>query len=227
METERTRSGRGIRSSSSGSSSNNQTHRTSMSDILAIDYSLMSSTLSKEEIGLLQQYQSLAANLTAVKARLEELNEQISTADPQNVANLASLSTDLQKALGVLSTVFKSTVHNVLLHVDSNQLLDGSGANSLKDSDSVAMDYMEDEHAGGEGNAEGSGGNGNGNSSNGNGNSNNNPNGADDDEDVDLGSGIDEETMDAVDRIQHELAMSADIHRQIADQLEINNPDDY
>ena len=189
-----------------------------MSDIIAIDYSLMSSTLSKEEIGLLQQYQSLAANLIAVKARLEELNEQISTADPENVANLATLSTDLQKALGVLSTVFKSTVHNVLLHVDSNQLLDGSVANSMKDSDSVAMDYMEDDNTGNlihapkaHGNAEGD----------------NNNNGADDDEDVDLGSGIDEETMDAVDRIQHELAMSADIHRQIADQLEINNPDDY
>lgn len=189
---------------------------TNMSDILAIDYSLMSSTLSKEEIGLLQQYQALAVNLHSVKSKLEELNEQISTADPENVANLTSLSTDLQKALGVLSTVFKSTVHNVLLHVNSNQLLDGSAANSIKDSDSVAMDYMEDDNTNNLINTE------KGPSSNVENNNN-----ADDEEDVDLGSGIDEETMDAVDRIQHELAMSADIHRQIAHQLEINNPDEY
>lgn len=171
-----------------------------MSDILAMDYTILSSSLTGEEISLLQQYQALAQNLNNVKEKLDEINNQMTTVDESNIQDLTSLATDLQSALGVLGTAFKSTVHNVLLHVDSNQVkIDDTNttndASNIRDvHEDVDVNDVVDE----------------------------------DEEEVDLDSGIDEETMNAVDRIQHELGISnddVDIHRQIADQLEIENPD--
>jgi hypothetical protein len=237
-----------------------------MSDILAMDYSILSSSLTDDEISLLKQYQTLAINLTNVKSKLDEINAQISTVDESNVINLTNLAIDLQKALGVLGTAFKSTVHNVLLHVDSNQI------NNISNNDSLNINYKEEalksvrraelerelkspekENVNQiitdddlyndkiDQQIENTNTNTNVNVNlNVNHQQNVVPNNIQDDEinedeeeeddDVDLGSGIDEETMNAVDRIQHELGISTDdvdIHRQIADQLEIENTEDY
>lgn len=224
-----------------------------MSDILAIDYSLMTTSLSDEEIGLLQEYQNLASNLNSVKGKLEEINNQLSCVSLDNLSNLTTLSTELQKALGILGTVFKSTVHNVLLQVDSNQVATDEAANrtmgSLADEKEAGdreagesqgrpeaqrnMEQQPDGVDGGNAHAAagiaGYGSNG-GTPKENNAGLENDEEDDDDDDVVDLSSGIDEETMNAVDRIQHELGISADdvdIHRQIADQLEIENTDDY
>lgn len=225
-----------------------------MTDILSIDYSLLSSELTKEEIELLQQYQSLAANINAIKLKLEHINSQISNVEPENVESLTQEAITLQKSISILSTAFKSTVHNVLLHVDSNQLIDGSSSNDINNLKDQNNDYSQQNDANNNNLDDGNNDNDHDheiksandisntaqNQDNNQENevvknsdkellkeSESNADNDEDDDDVDLDSGIDEETMNAVDRIQHELAMSADIHRQIADQLEINNPEDY
>lgn len=233
-----------------------------MSDILSIDYSLLSASLTQDEIALLQQYKTLALNLNSVKNKLDEINTKMTHVDESNTENLTTLSTDLQKSLGVLSTVFKSTVHNVLLHVDSNQLLKDvdvtnatNGDDELRgDIDSSNLKYKKAKK-----NA----------NTNTNSNANNKKNISDsstvqqseameiDENDDDLVSGLDEETLNAVGRFHHDLVAGghmesvndnvdnnaddnsnpndvvdevvddADIHRQIAHQLEISNPEDY
>lgn len=232
-----------------------------MSEILTIDYTLLSSSLASDEIEVLQQYQTLAQNLKTVREKLDEINNKITNIHDDetmaNLENLTSLSVELQKSLGVLGTMFKTTVHNVLMNVDSNQVVADSnikisqenrvskelvdaqesshqeyGAQSPKSDQQRAQQQiqhiqeqqhlhrLQQQH----------------NDKNQQKNQPvfNHTIGIEDDEDdeedddVDLGSGIDEETMNAVDRIQHELGISADdvdIHRQIADQLEIDNND--
>lgn len=217
-----------------------------MTDILLIDYSLMSASLSNEEIDLLKQYQSLAINLNELKSKLEQITLEMTTATPEKMQNLSELATDLQKNIGSLSTVFKSTVHNVLLHMNSNLVVNedvalaaAEMAKSLKDTitndaadDDVDMDYLADDNNPAKGsnlssNAEYNNTDSKETNNNNNNNNHDNHNNEDEDDDVDLGSGIDEETLKEVNRIEDEFAMTNDIHRQIADQLEINNPDDY
>lgn len=218
-----------------------------MTDILTIDYTLLSSSLTEEEIDVLQQYQKLAQNLITVKERLNDINNQITNIHNDetmgDTANLTALSVELQKSLSVLGTMFKTTVHNVLMHVDSNQVV--SEANNtdskIKQQQRVEMDnqneiknYKQNEYFDQTGGSKETqqqqqqiqkGQSVFGHSLGGD---QGDEEDEDDEDDVDLGSGIDEETMNAVDRIQHELGISADdvdIHRQIADQLEIDNND--
>ncbi|KAG0687847.1 hypothetical protein C6P40_001767, partial [Pichia californica] len=203
------------------------------------------------EIEILEQYQLMATTLNDLKAKLEEINSQMAIADPENIPTLIQKAKELQGSMDSLGLVFKSTVHNLLLQVNSNQLVNAPTASVptkastttiIESSKQDPTKYL-DEFS----NSVGSNGEQQivtseketerkpGSDSNIEERTNNIDNAAttdnvgddDVDEDVDLDSGIDEETMDAVDRIQHELAMSVDIHRQIADQLEINNPDDY
>ncbi|KAG0684000.1 hypothetical protein C6P42_005056 [Pichia californica] len=200
---------------------------------------------------ILEQYQLMATTLNDLKAKLEEINSQMAIADPENIPTLIQKAKELQGSMDSLGLVFKSTVHNLLLQVNSNQLVNAPTASVptkastttiIESSKQDPTKYL-DEFS----NSVGSNGEQQivtseketerkpGSDSNIEERTNNIDNAAttdnvgddDVDEDVDLDSGIDEETMDAVDRIQHELAMSVDIHRQIADQLEINNPDDY
>lgn len=205
-----------------------------MSDILSVDFTRLSSSLSEEEITLLQQYQKLALNLTMVKAKLGQINEQISSVSEENVQSISKLIIELQATMGTLGTSYKSTVHNVLLSGDSNQLVN-RGVDTRKYDDSNQIQETENFETAEmqlqqEGNREG-GSRDHINTNNGHNNEQNlNDVDVDVDVDVDLDSGIDEETMNAVDRIQHELGISADdvdIHRQIADQLEIQNSEDY
>lgn len=221
-----------------------------MTYILTIDYSLLSSSLTAEEIEVLQQYQKLAQNLITVKQRLDDINNQITNIHDDetmgDAANLTALSVELQKSLSVLGTMFKTTVHNVLMHVDSNQVVsdvnntDGrisqqqkSELGSDKQNDYLNQSDRSRETLRGENHQhqhqhqlthesqqKGQSVFGH--------NLGVDDGDEDEEDDVDLGSGIDEETMNAVDRIQHELGISADdvdIHRQIADQLEIDNND--
>lgn len=174
-----------------------------MSDVLSTDYNMMSSALSSDEVALLKQYQQLARNLADVKNKLNHINGQISEIHDPDFDNLTFLSSELQKNISVLGTAFKSTVHNILLQMDSNPV----NIANIHNNYASTVDEAEKEQEAKAGNDSGE------YDALGNQVSDN----------ADLGSSIDEDPMETVDRINEELGISqeeADIHRQIAHQLE-------
>lgn len=191
-----------------------------MSDILSFDFNLLKSSLTDEEVQLLNEYQALAVNLNSLKDKLEDINRKISSVSDTNIENLTELSTDLQKSVGILSTVYKSTVHNVLLQVDSNQMESSETSNDQQNSSNNVNENIANFAKSQISNSLKNQLNESSKNEQHSIENNNIENNLD--EDVDL----DEEAMETVNRINQEFSLSnedVDIHRQIADQLESNN----
>ncbi|OWB78654.1 hypothetical protein B5S32_g2853 [[Candida] boidinii] len=93
-----------------------------------IDFESLSNKLSPLEIETLQQYQALSKNIELLSQKIDIVVETI---DLNNETSLVDKLRDLEMRMGLISTLFKSSVYQV---VSNNNISNGNG---VEDADSV------------------------------------------------------------------------------------------